>query len=105
MQQRKGPRFVPTLTRTNAFSTSHRRDVYRSLRSALLTRFKGVSSVFPVRGGHTMIEHTTPQIPDDLRPYLDMIAERLLTGHAAVMIGAGFSKNAVPSRSGPRFPD
>ena len=54
-----------------------------------------MSSVFPVRSGHTMSEHITPQIPDDLRPYLDTIADRLLSGHAAVMIGAGFSKNAV----------
>ena len=52
-----------------------------------------------------MSEHTTPQIPDDLRPYLDTIADRLLSGHAAVMIGAGFSKNAVHSRSRPGFPD
>ena len=48
-----------------------------------------------------MSEHITPQIPDDLRPYLDTIANRLLSGHAAVMIGAGFSKNAVPLRSRP----
>ena len=64
-----------------------------------------MSSVFPVRSGHTMSEHITPQIPDDLRPYLDTIADRLLSGHAAVMIGAGFSKNAVPLRSRPEFPD
>lgn len=35
------------------------------------------------------------QIPDELRPYLDTIADRLLSGHAAVMVGAGFSMNAA----------
>ena len=41
-----------------------------------------------------------PPIPDELRPYLDTIADRLLSGHAAVMVGAGFSKNAALN-----FPD
>ena len=31
----------------------------------------------------------------DLRGVLDEIAERLWSGHASVMVGAGFSKNAV----------
>ena len=52
-----------------------------------------------------MIEPSTPQIPDELRPYLDMIADRLLSGHAAVMVGAGFSKNAASLGSGSGFPD
>ncbi len=39
-------------------------------------------------------------VPDSIRPYLNEIAERLWAGRAAVMIGAGFSKNA-----GNEFPD
>jgi len=34
-------------------------------------------------------------IPMDIRPYLFEIAERLWSGHATVMVGAGFSKNAI----------
>ena len=52
-----------------------------------------------------MITPSTPQIPDELRPYLDTIAERLLSGHAAVMVGSGFSKNATSPGSQPGFPD
>ena len=52
-----------------------------------------------------MTKPASPQIPDELRPYLDTIADRLLSGHAAVMIGAGFSKNAISQGSGPEFPD
>ena len=52
-----------------------------------------------------MTELSTPQIPDELRPYLDMIADRLLSGHAAVMVGAGFSKNAASPGPGSGFPD
>ena len=54
-----------------------------------------------------MTELSTPQIPDELRPYLDTIADRLLSRHAAVMVGSGFSKNAAPSgsSSSPGFPD
>jgi hypothetical protein len=38
--------------------------------------------------------------------YLDEIAERLWSGHAAVMVGAGFSKNAKCNASTPKpFPD
>jgi len=33
-------------------------------------------------------------IPADIKCYLDEIAERLWSGHAAVMVGAGFSRNA-----------
>ena len=40
----------------------------------------------------------TPDIPDRLLSYLNEIAERLTTGHAAVVVGAGFSRNA--NRSG-----
>jgi hypothetical protein len=36
-------------------------------------------------------------IPQDIRPYLYEIAERLWSRHAAVMVGAGFSKNAKKS--------
>ena len=55
-----------------------------------------------------MTDPSEPPIPDQLRPYLDIIADRLLSGHAAVMVGAGFSKNAASnfpdwSRLGDRF--
>jgi hypothetical protein len=41
----------------------------------------------------------------DLSTYLDEIAKRLWSGHAAVMIGSGFSKNAVKAiPSAPPFP-
>lgn len=39
-------------------------------------------------------------VPDSIRPYLNEIAERLWADRAAVMVGAGFSKNA-----GNGFPD
>jgi NAD-dependent SIR2 family protein deacetylase len=39
-------------------------------------------------------------VPDLIRPYLNEIAERLWAERAAVMVGAGFSKNA-----GNGFPD
>ena len=52
-----------------------------------------------------MSKPSTPQIPAALRPYLDTIADRLLSGHAAVMVGAGFSRNAAPPGSDPEFPD
>ena len=39
-------------------------------------------------------------VPDSVRPYLNEIAERLWAERAAVMVGAGFSKNA-----GNGFPD
>lgn len=32
----------------------------------------------------------------DIKPFLDDIAERLWSGHAAIMVGSGFSKNADP---------
>ncbi len=44
-----------------------------------------------------------PPVPTNLRPYLDEIAERLFSGHAAVMVGSGFSKNA--QRHSPSTPD
>lgn len=45
-------------------------------------------------------------IPNSISPYLNEIAERLWSGHAAIMIGAGFSKNATPNgTSSRRFPD
>ncbi len=43
---------------------------------------------------------TKPLVPDSIHPYLNEISERLWSGHAAVMVGAGFSRNANSS-----FPD
>jgi len=48
----------------------------------------------------------TPAIADEIKSYLNEIAERLWTGHATVMIGAGFSRNAkTKSTSQKPFPD
>ena len=46
------------------------------------------------------------QIPDSIRPYLDEIVTQLCTGNAALMVGAGFSRNAssIDDTSLP-FPD
>ncbi len=45
-------------------------------------------------------------VPNGILPYLNEIAERLWSGRAAVMVGAGFSRNAKPnSTSYPDFPD
>ena len=53
-----------------------------------------------------MSKPESPPVPSDLFPYLNEIAERLFSGHAAVMIGSGFSRNAQPrGGSSPRFPD
>ena len=53
-----------------------------------------------------MSEPESPPVPSDLYPYLNEIAKRLVTGHAAVMIGSGFSRNAQPrAGSSPEFPD
>lgn len=38
---------------------------------------------------------TIENIPLEIRPYILEISERLWTGHASVMVGAGFSKNAI----------
>ncbi|BFM39949.1 anti-phage defense-associated sirtuin Dsr2 [Synechocystis sp. LKSZ1] len=43
---------------------------------------------------------TNNDVPDSIRPYLNEIAERVWAERAAVMVGAGFSKNA-----GNGFPD
>ncbi len=43
-----------------------------------------------------MGEFTVPSVPADLYPHLNEIAERLCSGHAAVIIGSGFSRNAKP---------
>ena len=51
-----------------------------------------------------MGESTIPDLPPALRPHLDAIADRLLSGHAAVMVGAGFSRNATPHGSSAPFP-
>ena len=49
---------------------------------------------------------TLPMVPRSLHPYLNDIAERLFSRHAAIMIGSGFSKNAKPhSPTSPVFPD
>ena len=43
--------------------------------------------------------------PDHIRPYLDEIAGRLWSNNAAVIVGAGFSRNAKPVDStSPSFP-
>ena len=53
-----------------------------------------------------MSDPESPPVPSDLNPYLNEIAERLFSGHAAVMIGSGFSRNAQPrGGSSPQFPD
>lgn len=45
-------------------------------------------------------------IPNSLLPHLNEIAARLWSGHAAIMVGAGFSKNATPiDDSCKGFPD
>ena len=45
-------------------------------------------------------------IPIEIRPYLDEIAERLWSGHGVVMVGSGFSKNARKTiETAPEFPD
>ena len=50
-------------------------------------------------------DNVTP-IPNSISPYLNEIAERLWSGHAAIMVGAGFSKNASPNGTSTRgFPD
>lgn len=41
-----------------------------------------------------MIKEIEVDVPDSIRPYLNEIAQRLWAGRAAVMVGAGFSKNA-----------
>ena len=47
-----------------------------------------------------------PTAPAGIEPYLREIAERLFSGHAALMVGAGFSKNAKPTHpSARKFPD
>ena len=52
-----------------------------------------------------MTKLSTPQISPELHPYLDTIADHLLSGHATVMIGAGFSKNAASQGSPSPFLD
>jgi len=44
-----------------------------------------------------MNEKTPFTAPEFIRPYLNEIAERLWSGHAAIMVGAGFSRNAKPN--------
>ena len=34
---------------------------------------------------------------DEIRPHLNEIEKRLWSGHAAVMVGSGFSRNAIPN--------
>lgn len=46
------------------------------------------------------------KISSSLLPHLNEIAKRLWSGHAAIMVGAGFSKNAVPLDDSVKgFPD
>lgn len=53
-----------------------------------------------------MSETEIPLVPRRLLPYLKEIAERLSSGHAAVMVGAGFSRNAKPNGGSElSFPD
>ncbi|MBF0407013.1 MAG: hypothetical protein HQM10_06655 [Candidatus Riflebacteria bacterium] len=48
----------------------------------------------------------TNDVPENIQPFLNEIAERLWSDHAAVMVGAGFSKNAEPiGTSSSGFPD
>ncbi len=45
-------------------------------------------------------------IPNSLLPHLNEIAARLWSGHAAIMVGAGFSRNATPKNDACKgFPD
>jgi len=45
-------------------------------------------------------------IPNSLLPHLNEIAARLWSGHAAIMVGAGFSRNATPINDSCKgFPD
>lgn len=46
-----------------------------------------------------MSKPTTPSVPFDLHHDLNEIAGQLHSGHAAVMVGSGFSKNAKPRRT------
>ncbi len=39
------------------------------------------------------------EIPNDILPHLKEIASRLWSNHASIMIGAGFSKNAIKEKS------
>jgi hypothetical protein len=55
-------------------------------------------------GDKIMVEEIC--IAEHIKPFLNEIAERLWSGHAAVMVGSGFSKNAKPNGSNsPKFPD
>lgn len=44
------------------------------------------------------------EIPEDILPYFLEISERLWSGHAAVMVGAGFSRNVDNPLSKKKFP-
>ena len=44
-----------------------------------------------------MNKNMSLKIPIKIRTYMDEIAERLSSGNGAVMVGAGFSKNAIAS--------
>lgn len=53
-----------------------------------------------------MTKSSDPSVPSSIRPYVEEISERLRSGHAAVMVGSGFSKNVVSSgRSRPDLPN
>lgn len=58
-----------------------------------------------MRKGLSELHAESPYVPKKIRAYLNEIAERLWTGHAAIMVGAGFSKNAEHgSKAGVSFP-
>ncbi|PXA04002.1 hypothetical protein DDZ13_08125 [Coraliomargarita sinensis] len=59
------------------------------------------------QGGTSVTKAEEFEVAENLRPYLNQIAERLWSGHAAIMVGSGFSKNAKlnSSASCSGFPD
>lgn len=44
------------------------------------------------------------KLSNDVKLYLEEIAERLYSGHASIMVGAGFSKNAIGNSASKSFP-
>ncbi|WP_206020125.1 anti-phage defense-associated sirtuin Dsr2 [Pseudomaricurvus alkylphenolicus] len=48
----------------------------------------------------------TTDFPENVLPHLNEVSTRLWSGHAAIMVGAGFSRNATPKSHGTKsFPD
>ena len=53
-----------------------------------------------------MVSDVGISIPNNIRPYIEEISHRLWSGHAVLMVGSGFSKNAKPVRyPSTDFPD